>query len=122
MGLGIVLYKSYVVTYLTEKDDDDVRMVDRSKVNLFKALTLLLACVALIAHEQIELLTDHDDCEETACMVCGGHGGDDVAALLPQLMPVAFVIVAASHRFAPFSGPVSGRHLLQPSRAPPTNQ
>ena len=122
VGAGGSLKKSYVVTSRPEKYDDDVRLVNRSKVNLFKALTLLLACVALIAHEQIELLTDHDDCEETVCMVCGGHGGDDAVALLSQRMPVAFVVVAASHRFAPFSGPVSGRRLFQPSRAPPANQ
>jgi hypothetical protein len=120
LGLGIALLKSYVVTYLTARYDDDVRMVNRAKLSFLKALTLSLACVALIAHEQIELLTDHDDCEETVCMVCGGHGGD-AAALLPQLMQVAFVIVAASRRFVPFSGPVSGRHLFQPSRAPPAN-
>ena len=119
--MGIALLKGYVVTYQTARYDDDVRMVNRAKLSFLKALTLLLACVALIAHEQIELLTDHDDCEETVCMVCGGHGGDDAAALLPQLMPVAFVIVAASRRFVPFSGPVSGRHLFQPSRAPPAN-
>ena len=119
--MGVVLKKSYVVTSLIRIDYGDVSLVNRSRVNLFKALTLLLACVALIAHEQIELLTDHDDCEETVCIVCGGHGGDNAAALPSQLMPVAVVIVAASQWFASLAGLVFDRYLFQPSRAPPAN-
>jgi histone acetyltransferase (RNA polymerase elongator complex component) len=97
-------------------------LVKHPKIILSQAITLWLACFALVAHEQIELLTDHDDCKDSVCLVCSGQGDHEAASLQFRSVPMAFDVLAVAQEVASLHTLVSFFHSPQRIRAPPVTQ
>ena len=90
------------------------------KYHAAQAIVLLLACIALIGHESVELSVEHKDCNEAICSVCSGFNEENPAESgLGTIRLVDVWVAVPNHvrylnRLATFSD-----HAAKSIRAPP---